>query len=76
VFASPELAQADRVAKEASARLGAGYVIQYEDKLYKVRLGAFPSEASAQALRERAVRAGFFGAFRVRTTKAATDGVN
>jgi hypothetical protein len=68
VFASNERAQADRVAREASEQLGAAYVIQREGALYKVRLGAFAREVDAQSLRERALRAGFPGAFRVRTS--------
>jgi hypothetical protein len=68
VFASPDLAQADRIAKEASVRFGEPSVIEFEDALYKVRLGAFASEALAQTLRERAVQEGFPGAFRMRST--------
>jgi hypothetical protein len=67
IFASPELAVADSVAKSASAALGASYAIEYEGTLYKVRLGAFASEADAQALRDRAVRSGYPGAFRVKS---------
>ena len=67
VFASPDLAAADSVAKAASALLQATYAIEYEGTLYKVRLGSFASEEEAQALRERAVRSGYPGAFRVRT---------
>jgi hypothetical protein len=76
IFASPELALADGVAKEARRRLGVDYVIQYEEGLYKVRLGAFASEAGAQVLREKAIHGGFPGAFRVRATAEATDGRN
>ena len=68
VFASPDLTQADRIAKEASVRFGEPSVIEFEDALYKVRLGAFASEALAQTLRERAVQEGFPGAFRMRST--------
>ena len=67
IFASPELAAADSVAKSASALLGAPYAIEFEGALYKVRLGAFASEQDAQALRDRAVRSGFPGAFRVKS---------
>lgn len=69
VFASPDLAQANRIAKEASSRFGASAVIEFEDDLYKVRLGAFASEALAQSLRERAVQEGFPGAFRMRSAE-------
>lgn len=76
IFASSELAQADRVAKGAAQRLGVDYVIHYEGKLYKVRLGSFATEADAQSLRERTVREGFPGAFRVRTSNEGTGGTN
>lgn len=66
VFAAQDLALADRKAKEAEARLGVKAHIEYETPLYKVRLGDYPSEADAQALRERAIEAGYTGAFRVR----------
>lgn len=65
VFASPERAQANRVSKEAATRLGASAVVELEGGLYKVRLGAFASESDAQPLRDRAVREGYPGAFRV-----------
>jgi len=68
IFASPDLAQADRIAKEASARFGEPSVIEFEGALYKVRLGAFTSEGLAQALREKAIQGGFPGAFRMRST--------
>jgi hypothetical protein len=73
VFASPELTQADRIAKEASSRFGEPFVIEFEGALYKVRLGAFASEALAQALRERAVQEGFPGAFRMRSLESTTN---
>ena len=66
IYASPLLPDADRIAKDASARLDESYVIEFEGTLYKVRLGAFESEDAAQALRERAIRLGFPGAFRMR----------
>jgi len=73
VFASPDLTQADRIAKEASLRFGEPSVIEFEDSLYKVRLGAFATEALAQSLRERAVLGGFPGAFRMWNTESATS---
>jgi len=72
VFASPDLDQADRIAKEASQRFGEPSVIEFEDSLYKVRLGAFATEALAQSLRERAVLGGFPGAFRMWGAEPAT----
>ncbi len=71
IFASPDLTQADRVAKEASARFGVPSVIEFEGSLYKVRLGAFSSEALAQSLRERAVSEGYPGAFRMRSSDSS-----
>jgi hypothetical protein len=76
IFASPDLGLADRQAKQASARLGVPSSIEFEAPLYKVRLGEFASEEEAQALRERAVREGYPGAFRVRLTKSASNDSN
>jgi len=72
IYASPLLPDADRIAKDASARLDESYVIEFEGTLYKVRLGAFESEDAAQALRERAIRLGFPGAFRMREQMPVT----
>jgi hypothetical protein len=65
VFASPDRAQADRVGREASERFGAPYVLVQDGTLVKVRLGSFEREEDAQALKERAVKNGYTGAFRV-----------
>ena len=65
VFASPDRAQADRVGHEASERLGAPYALVQDGTLVKVRLGSFEREEDAQALKERAVKSGYAGAFRV-----------
>lgn len=73
VFASPDLEQAERIAKDTSSRFGEPSVIEFESPLYKVRLGAFASEALAQTLRERAVREGFPGAFRMRSPRSLTS---
>ncbi|HEY6146416.1 MAG TPA: SPOR domain-containing protein [Thermoanaerobaculia bacterium] len=73
VFASPDLEQAERIAKGTSSRFGEPSVIEFESPLYKVRLGAFASEALAQTLRERAVREGFPGAFRMRSPQSMTS---
>lgn len=67
VFASPDRTQAERAAREASERLGQPHVLDREDSLYKVRLGAFRSESDAEPLKRRAVLEGYAGAFRVRT---------
>jgi len=66
IYASPALQEADRVAKDASAKLGERYVLEFEGTLYKVRLGAFDTEDAARDLRERAIRLGYAGAFRMR----------
>lgn len=73
VLATPERALADRVAGEAAERLGSTARVQKEGSLYKVRLGAFATEAEAQGLRERAVEMGYPGAFRVKDGPSATD---
>jgi len=65
VFASPDRAQAERVAREAAQTLGAPYVLTKDGDLVKVRLGSFVREEDAQALKERAVERGYPGAFRV-----------
>jgi sporulation related protein len=65
IFASPDRAQADRVGREASERLGAPYVLLQDGNLVKVRLGSFTREEDAQVLKERAVNSGYSGAFRV-----------
>lgn len=66
IFASESRDEAERVASAAGARLQAEAAIVYEPPLYKVRLGSFATEEEAQALRERAIRAGYSGAFRIR----------
>ena len=68
IFASPDRAQAERTAREASDRLGEPHVIDHEGSLYKVRLGAFSKESDAEPLKRKAVIEGYAGAFRVRTT--------
>ncbi|HSQ58949.1 MAG TPA: SPOR domain-containing protein [Acidobacteriota bacterium] len=73
VLATPERPLADRVAREAAERLGSIARVEKEGALYKVRLGAFATEAEAQGLRERAVEMGYPGAFRVKNTPSATD---
>lgn len=73
VFASPDLAQAGQVAREASEKLGVPFTIEFEGSNYKVRLGRYASEDEAQALRERALREGYPGAFRSRDSTSATQ---
>lgn len=65
VFASPDRAQAERVGRAASQKLGTTYVLTKDGDLVKVRLGGFTREEDAQALKERAVESGYTGAFRV-----------
>lgn len=67
IHASESRAEAERLGRAAARRLGVELFIQREGPLYKVRLGAFATEADAQALRDRAIRAGYPGAFRTRS---------
>jgi len=69
IFASEDLPEAERVARRAAALLGTSAAVHFDRPLYKVRLGAFATEDEAQSLRERAVRAGYPGAFRIRTRR-------
>jgi hypothetical protein len=66
VFATQDRDLADRIAKEAAARLQVRAYVAREAAQYKVRLGDYESEEAAQPLRELALRAGFPGAFRIR----------
>ena len=66
IHASESRTEAERLGRTAARRLKAELFIQREGSLYKVRLGAFATEADAQALRDRAIRAGYPGAFRTR----------
>ncbi|HEY2924923.1 MAG TPA: SPOR domain-containing protein, partial [Candidatus Eisenbacteria bacterium] len=76
VFVTQDRGQADRMAKEAQERLRVRAHIAYEASQYKVRLGDYGTEDEAQPLRERAVRSGFPGAFRVRCAPDRTDDIN
>jgi len=69
IFASDQREEAERVSHEASLALGASASVERDGALFKVRLGRFATEAEAQALRERAIHAGYPGAFRIRTTR-------
>ena len=73
IVATPDRALAERVAREAADQLGTTSRIDSEPPLFKVRLGAFGSEADAQVLKGRAVEMGYPGAFRVKIRVAATD---
>jgi hypothetical protein len=66
IHASESREDADRVGRRAAVLLGVPYALVHEGGLYKVRLGAFATDAEAGALRDRAVRAGWPGAFRIR----------
>ena len=66
IYASERRSEAERVGRSAASRLGERLFVEREGGVYKVRLGAFTSEAQAQELRDRAVRAGYPGAFRTR----------
>ncbi len=73
VFASEDLRLADRKAKEATERLQIRAHIEFETPYYKVRLGDFATEVEAQTLRERAIQAGYLGAFRTRCAPDTTQ---
>lgn len=66
IHASESRDEAWRIGRAAARRLGAELFLERDGSLYKVRLGSFATEREAQALRERAVRAGYPGAFRTR----------
>jgi rare lipoprotein A len=69
IFASDQREEAERVGRDAAEALGAPAYVERDGALFKVRLGRFATEAEAQALRERAIRAGYPGAFRIRTPR-------
>jgi hypothetical protein len=66
VHASESREEALRVGRAAARRLGVELFLEREGSLYKARLGSFAGEREAQALRDRAIRAGYPGAFRTR----------
>ena len=68
IYASDRREEAERVRVEASRALSLPGAVVREGALYKVRVGRFATEAEAQALRERAIQAGYPGAFRIKTT--------
>ena len=71
IFATQDRVLADRMAGEAVALLRSAAYVAFETPLYKVRLGDYRSEQEAAPLRDKAVRLGFPGAFRVRCLRAA-----
>ena len=72
IFASDRRDEAERVSREAAQALATTASVDRDGAVYKVRLGRFASEAEAQALRERAIRAGYPGAFRIRAAASET----
>ena len=72
VFASDRREEAERVSREAAQTLSTAASVDRDGAIYKVRLGRFATETEAQALRERAIRAGYPGAFRIRTIAPET----
>jgi sporulation related protein len=72
VFATQDRDLAQRTAREAAQILHAEARVEYEGSRYKVRLGDFGSEEEAGALRDKAVRAGYPGAFRIRCAPDTT----
>ncbi len=51
IFATRELEKAEAVQKEAVAKTGLSAYIEYEDGLYKVRVGDFPTKGEAEKVR-------------------------
>lgn len=72
VFATQDRDLAERTAREAAQLLHVEARVEYEGSRYKVRLGDFASEEEAGALRDKAVHAGYPGAFRIRCTPDTT----
>ena len=70
IFASDRREEAERVGREAAQALSTAASVDRDGAIYKVRLGRFGTEDEAQALRERAIQAGYPGAFRIRTAAA------
>jgi len=72
IFATQDRELADRMAGEAEALLQAAVYVAHEALFYKVRVGDCRSEQEAAPLRDKAVRSGFPGAFRIRCSTDAT----
>ena len=66
ILSTQDSGLADRIARQAAQLLGVKAYVAREASRYKVRLGDFGSETEALALRMRAVRIGYPGAFRIR----------
>ncbi len=76
IFATQDRDLADRMAMEAGDLLKVPAYVANEPPHYKVRLGDYGSEEDARPLREKAVRLGFPGAFRVRCPRNVTGGMD
>jgi hypothetical protein len=72
IFATQDRVLADRMAGEAGVLLQAAVYVAHEAPFYKVRVGDYLSEQEAAPLRDKAVRSGFPGAFRIRCSPEAT----
>ena len=72
ILATQDRGLADRTAGEAGALLNTAVSVAYEAPFYKVRLGEYRTEREAAPLRDKAVRSGFPGAFRIRCSREAT----
>jgi len=72
IFATQDRELANRMAREAEARLQVTVTVALEAPFYKVRAGEYRSEREAAPLRDKAVRSGFPGAFRIRCPQEAT----
>jgi hypothetical protein len=72
IFATQDRDLAERTAREAARLLHVAAHVHYEAPRYKVRLGDYGSEEGAGTLRDKAVRAGYPGAFRIRCAPDTT----
>jgi hypothetical protein len=69
VLATGERTRAEEVSRTAASRLGVAGTVIAGGGLYRVRIGGCLDENGAAALRDRALRAGYEGAFVVTTTE-------
>jgi len=63
IFASSSLEKAEAVAKQAGAAFSERVYVEYSAPLYRVRVGDFATKEQALALKEKAVQAGYEGAW-------------
>ena len=63
IFASSSLEKAEAVAKQARSVFSERVYVEYSAPLYRVRVGDFSTKEQALELKERAVQAGYEGAW-------------